>query len=260
MPKIGYFWPKSRKSGFLPVIPHFGGFCLFWAPRGGLFYINPSRRGPAPGAGVDPRRGRRGLPSSFRREGARSGGAGLASPTYGLVEVLGQTLRVHQNTPKENEILPSFAQPLTLPSGQPRPRHADGWEGDFPPAPLGLPAATSRRAPPRGVDVKQPPAGGPGGAGEPWKGPGRLREAWETRTPGSGIPAGVRPAPRAGEPQARGSGQRPGPGDQDPRTAAGARGVLHQPLAGSARIARPRLFGHFKDFGQKSGFPGFLAR
>jgi len=49
--KISHFWLKSRKKPFLRVFTRFWGF---WPILGQLaqgFYINPSRRGPAPGAG-----------------------------------------------------------------------------------------------------------------------------------------------------------------------------------------------------------------
>jgi len=64
-----------------------------------------------------------------------------------------------------------------------------------------------RRAPPRGVDVKQPPAGPPPRGREPFPGswgPGTLRDR-EVRGPGSGIrnPGSGRPAPP-------GAGEAPG--------------------------------------------------
>jgi len=41
MPKNGYFSRKSRKTAFLRVNPHFGGFGPFLGPLGRGFYINP---------------------------------------------------------------------------------------------------------------------------------------------------------------------------------------------------------------------------
>jgi len=43
MPKIGLFSPKSGKWPFLAKK---GSFCHFRDPVRGVFYINPSRRGP----------------------------------------------------------------------------------------------------------------------------------------------------------------------------------------------------------------------
>jgi len=53
MPKKGILAEKGRKSHFLAKIPKKRDFRGFWPPRGlpdpprgGCFYINPSRRGP----------------------------------------------------------------------------------------------------------------------------------------------------------------------------------------------------------------------
>jgi len=60
MPKKGIFREKGQKRHFLAKIPKngdFRGFPAPWGlpgtPRGGCFYINPSRRGPVapPGPG-----------------------------------------------------------------------------------------------------------------------------------------------------------------------------------------------------------------
>jgi len=58
--------------------------------------------------------------------------------------------------------------------------------------------------PSRAGVLHQPPGEGPVGPGRPRGGPGRLREAWEAGSPGSGIPEGSPPAPGQGS---------PGPGD-----------------------------------------------
>jgi len=71
-----------------------------------------------------------------------------------------------------------------LPCGQTRPQHAAGSPRGLRPLPLsgGYPLR-DRRAPPRGVDVKQPPRRGRGGPGTPIRGSGP-----DPRDPGSRIP------------------------------------------------------------------------
>jgi len=119
-------------------------------------------------------------------------------------------------------LLSQLTLPQSLRAAPPRTRRPVG--GGLSPCPLqGLPAAPRRRAPARGVDVKQPPAGRPGGAGRPRKGPGRLRGA---RGPGFQDPGSRRipiPAWAGGGLWARGPGQDQlrGPGSRDrpcPRT------------------------------------------
>jgi len=94
-------------------------------------------------------------------------------------------------------------------------------------------ARRNRGAPPRGVDVKQPPAGAPGAA----QGPGRALP----EPPGApeGSPG---PGPRIRDLGIRGSlarDPRPGAGEGPPGTPGPAsRGVLHQPLAAGPRGTR----------------------
>jgi len=86
---------------------------------------------------------------------------------------------------------PSRGGPRAVPSGRP--------------ARLGLPTRegrTGRRAPPRGVDVKQPPAGRPRGAQRPGRALRDLRTGSGTPgspIPGSGISQILARTPRPGE-------------------------------------------------------------
>jgi len=78
MSKNRHFWRFWRKTAFLAVFTRKRPFWAFLALRGGLFYINPSRRGP-----VVPARGSRGTPgwgSPHRGEGRIPSPSGRVSP------------------------------------------------------------------------------------------------------------------------------------------------------------------------------------
>jgi len=190
-------------------------------PRG-WFYINPSRRGPAPGRGGLGRQSRPGAPFGAARPW-RVQGIVVAV----IVGVLSRLIAFYRydrgllTTPVRRDL---WRRPEA-------PEETLRKERGFSPRPYGgspcripgKPGRPGRRAPPRGVDVKEPsPArsgsrdpGNPGNPGYGILGPprGGLAPVWEPQSGGLG-------------PQGPGV---PGPGISDPGDPGGSRKGLPRP-------------------------------
>jgi len=206
----------------LAIIPHFGVFLGVLAPPGpfaaGVLH-QPLAVGPCgPAGGSPPGEGSGPLRALEPQPTPLGVSARPATNSYRYTrDFYGERKLKSQRNLTTPELLytyytpPSRGGPRAVPSGRPA-RHG-------PPTRRGGPG---RRAPPRGVDVKQPPGGRPPGRRGPPEGPG-------------GLPRG----PRGPDPEDLGSrsrrGRRPSPGGglearvRVPDTA--AYGVLHQPLA-----------------------------
>jgi len=205
MSKNRHFWRFWPKTAFLAVFTRKRPFWAFLGPPRGLFYINPSRRGPAVpagGPGVPP-----GWGSPHRGEGRIPSPSGRSLP-QALAEARTRPVkRILDNVSaiiKKNNVVKAVLPDVSLKHLYKLRLRPPYGGGGLRPQSLrdGVPPGGNRGAPPRGVDVKQPLARGPGaprGLGGLSRSPG---------SPGSPVPRSRRPPPdRSGSlPRGRGPG------------------------------------------------------
>jgi len=172
----------------------------------GVVLHQPLAAGPCASRGErSPKGVGRGPPSALPKAAPASGQSRHGKPSRyrRLNSLSGPEKNIKQSSIKTLCCTPF---PLMQTCGLTRPRHAVGCVRRLCPLPhSGVPPAPRRRAPPRGVDVKQPPGEGPGSPGTPDRGPGQVPGPWGPRSripdPGSpGWPGGPSPRgrPRSG--------------------------------------------------------------